>query len=63
MIFEVIKLVGAMPEGLAQWHSIYIGLIGGVIGILIGLASGTKSTPAQEKVVDCFIKNIPYEEQ
>ena len=62
IIFEVVKLVGAMPEGLAQWHSIYIGIIGGIIGILIGLASGTKSTPEQEKVVDCFIRNESYVE-
>jgi len=50
-----------MPAGLAQWHSIYIGLIGAVIGILIGLCSKVKSTPEQEMVVDCFKGNRPYE--
>lgn len=62
IVFEVVKLLGALPEGLAQWHSIYIGLIGAVIGILIGLGSKVKSTPEQEKVVDCFLSNTPYNE-
>lgn len=61
IVFEVIKLIGAMPEGLAQWHSIYIGIIGAVIGILIGLGSKEKSSPEQELVVDCFRDNKPYE--
>ena len=62
IIFEVAKLIGTLPEGLAQWHSIYIGIIGGIIGILIGLASKNKSTPQQEKVVECFMNNESYEE-
>lgn len=61
IIWEVCKLTGALPASLSSWHSIFPGIIFGVIGLIIGMASKNKSTPEQLYVVDCFKQNKPYE--
>ncbi len=60
IVWEVLKAIGALPESLSIYHSIFPGIILGFVGLFIGMAFPHKSSPEQLRVVDCFIKNQSY---
>ena len=62
IVWEVLKMFKMLPANVAAVHSIFLGVAFGALGLVLGLASSQKSTPAQMYVVDCFIANKSYDE-
>lgn len=62
VVWEVLKMFSLLPASLAAIHSIFPGIVLGIVGLLLGTLSKNKSTPEQLRVVDCFRNNLPYEE-
>ena len=62
IVWEVLKMFKMLPANVAAVHSIFLGVAFGALGLVLGLASSKKSTPAQMYVVDCFIANKSYDE-
>lgn len=61
-VWEVLKMFKMLPASLTPVHSIFPAILFGIIGLVIGLNSADKSTPAQMYVVDCFMQNKSYDE-
>ena len=61
VVWEVLKMFSLLPASLAAIHSIFPGILLGIVGLLLGIPFKKKSTPQQLHVVDCFRNNLPYE--
>ena len=62
LVWEILNLFGARPAALANVHAIWLGLLFGIVGCLIGNLSSKKSTPAQLAAVDAFKETKNYNE-